>query len=488
MSAVPGKPMSVAVVGGGLAGLAAAAALAARGIRVEVFESRSKLGGRAASFADPGSGELVDHCQHVGMACCTNLIDFCRRTGIEELFRRDRVLHFFGPDGRRYDLAGSAWLPAPLHLLPSLLRLGYLSIAERLGICRAMVRLARADCADDRRTVGEWLAAERQSPNAVERFWAPVLVSALGETVERASLRYARKVFVDGFITNRRAYEIDVPMVPLGELYGDRLAATFLRHGVQLHTGTAVRSVDVVADRPAVLLANGRPQTFDGVIVAVPWRRAAELFSESLRKRLPECERWMSLEAAPISGLHLWFDRPFMELPHAVLVGTLSQWVFSRMGNAEFGMGNDSTRSDISHSAFLMRHFYCQIVISASYELAGQPKEAIVERVVDELRRAFPAARDAQLLRSKLVTEREAVFSVRPGGDALRPSQQTAVPGLYLAGDWTATGWPATMEGAVRSGYLAAEQVLAAQGRPERVVVDDLPVAALARLVIGRRR
>jgi len=458
---------TVVVVGGGLAGLAAAAALADLDCRVELYESRRKLGGRAASYRDAATGEMVDHCQHVGMACCTNLLDFYRRTGLSELLRRDRTLHFFSPDGRRYDMGAASWLPAPMHLLPSLLRLGYLSVRERIGICRAMWTLARREV-DDSETVGAWLTRHRQSARAIERFWAPVLVSALGETVDRASLKYARKVFVDGFLANRTGYEIDVPTVSLGELYGTRCEEYLRGRGVQLHLDSAVRSIDCEAGgRCVVYLADGAILRPDAVVVAVTWRRAAELIASEVRARIPGSEAWPTFDSAPITGVHLWFDRELTDLPHAVLVGTLSQWMFTRVRETS--------------GAASPADCYYQVVVSASYDLASMTKGETVDRIVGELRAVFPAARQARLVRSKIVTEHEAVFSVRPGLDFVRPRQTTPVPGLFLAGDWTATGWPATMEGAVRSGYAAAEAVAASIGKPRSFVVDDLPRAAMSR-------
>lgn len=457
----------VIVVGGGLAGLAAAAALAERGLRVELHEARRRLGGRASSWRDPQSGELVDFCQHVGMACCTNWLDFCRRAGLLDSLRRDRVIHFYSADGRSFLLQAAGWLPAPMHLLPSLLRLGYLSWRERIGICRAMLRIMRLRSDDDSMTVGEWLRRHGQSTGAIAKFWEPVLVSALGESIDRASLRYARKVFVDGFLAHRNAYEIDVPTVPLGELYGDKLLARLRRLGVQVWAESTVREVIPEGESSIVVrLANGPDRSADAAVVALPWRKAGDLLAP-LVSRFPGVSKWREFGAAPISGVHLWFDRPITELPHAVLVGTLAQWVFGSV---------DATRAE---------HYY-QVVVSASYDLEALDKSATVDRIVGELRRVFPAAADAKLLRWKIVTEPEAVFSARPGIDALRPGQTTPIPRLFLAGDWTATGWPSTMEGAVRSGYLAAESVLQRLGRPERVVVDDLPRSLLSRLLIRR--
>ncbi len=465
---------SVAVVGGGLAGLAAAAALAGRGLRVEVFEMRRRLGGRAGSFQDPQTGQWIDHCQHVAMGCCTNLADFARRTGIADCFARHGRLHFFGPDGRRRDFAAWPWLPAPLHLLPGLMRLDYLGLGERLGILRAMGRLAklRGEGAADEKgtcTIGAWLRAQGQSQRAIELFWSPVLVSALSETPDRASLAAARKVFVDGFLAARDAHQVEIPRVALAEIYDRRLAAWLGSAGVTVHLGARVRQIEGDGRcAREVVLADGSRREFDWFVAAVPWRQAPGLFSPPLVESLPRLRDAEQIEPAAITAVHLWFDRPITPLAHAVLVGRLSQWLFGRgpqpLDDASRGRG----------------HYY-QVVISASHAVGDRRHADIASRVVEELRAVFPAARDAGLLHQRVVTQPEAVFSVRPGLDAIRPPQETPVRNLALAGDWTATGWPATMEGAVRSGYLAAEAILRAAGRPERVLVPDLPGARLAR-------
>lgn len=462
--------MRIAIVGGGLAGLAAAVGLSGRGWSVELFEARRRLGGRAGSFHDPSVEQWVDHCQHVGMACCTNLVDFCRRTGLATEFRRDKVLHFFGPEGGHYRLSASPWLPAPLHLGPSLLGLGYLSWRDRVSIARALWQLARMKIDDDCRapTVGQWLRGQQQSAAAIERFWSVVLVSALGEELDRASLAYARKVFVDGFLASRQAYQIDVPRVPLGELYGGRLEGWLAAHGVTVQLATGVRRIQGdAAAVSAIWLADGTRRDVDAVVVALPWRWVRVVFDESLAARLPELATVDEIESAPITGVHLWFDREITPLPHAVLVGRLSQWLFNRGRRA----------SDADSPA---GHYY-QVVISASRGLAGRTRQTVIDEIVAELAAVWPAAREARLLHARMVTEQAAVFSVRPGIERLRPPQQTAIANLALAGDWTRTGWPSTMEGAVRSGYLAAEAVLRAAGQPERLLVHDLPRGWLAR-------
>ena len=215
-------------------------------VEVELFEARRRLGGRAASFADSSSGESVDYCQHISMGCCTNLTDFCQRTGTADLFRRDRVLRLFTRDGRSSSLHGTPGLPAPLHLAPALMRLHFLSLGERIGIGRAMLRLARAAPAElAHRTVADWLAEQGQSPRAIECFWGAVLVSALGESVERSSMLHAQKVFVDAYLTNATGYELHVPLVSLSELYDIRLTDWLARAGVTLRLGTSIDRIEL---------------------------------------------------------------------------------------------------------------------------------------------------------------------------------------------------------------------------------------------------
>ncbi|MBX7075065.1 MAG: hydroxysqualene dehydroxylase HpnE [Pirellulales bacterium] len=467
-----------AVIGGGLAGMAAAVALTQHGLAVELFEARRSLGGRATSYHDAGAAEVVDHCQHVSMGCCTNLRDFCRRVGIDPLLRRDETLSFIAPDGRQYRFAATPGIPAPLHLAQGLWKLGYLSRAERLSIGRALLDLAREPATrDDEPTIGDWLRRHGQTERAIEQFWSLVLVSALSETVDRAGLRYARKVFVDGMMAHREGYTIEVPTVALDQLYGDSLLAWFARHGARARMECPVTQINPAADgRIALTMKGGAPESFDYVVLATPWRRAAELLRD-IEPLAPVMAAISRLEAAPITGVHLWFDRPITTLPHAVLVGRLSQWLFRRAVHA--------SEDSMTKSREAGGHYY-QVVISASRALKQQDRDTTLSQVVKDLREVFPAAREARLLRQRLVTEREAVFSPLPGVDRLRPAQQTPVDNLFLAGDWTATGWPATMEGAVRGGYLAAEALLARLGRPQNLLVPDLPPSWIMRRLTGR--
>ncbi len=483
----------VVIVGGGLAGLAAAVALA-EDCRVELFEARRALGGRAGSFCDPTTGETLDHCQHVSMRCCTNLADFSRRVGIDQLFRRVDTLRFIGLDGQPSDLS-AGWLPAPGHLAGSFCGLKFLSIRERLAVARAMWRLMRLPVRDDERspTIGAWLRAAGQSPRAIDLFWNVVLVSALAEELDRASLAAARKVIVDGFLTNREAYVVEVPRAPLSELYGASLLRWLAARGVSVHLGAAAKRI-AHQSGPRLALADGREVRPDHLIVAVPWHKLRDLVDRDLAGRWPWLDEIDSVAASPITGVHLWFDRPIMPHDHAVLVGRLSQWVFHRALHAPTNPADSpSVTVDLSSDArdvngglsetSAAKHYY-QVVISASRNLAGRNRDEVVSEVCRELAAIWPQAADARLLHARMVTEHAAVFSTRPGLDRIRPAQQTVVHGIHIAGDWTRTDWPATMEGAVRSGYLAAEGVLRCLGRPRRVLAGDLSRSWLVRLLV----
>jgi squalene-associated FAD-dependent desaturase len=465
MSEVPGAELEqpVAIIGGGLAGLAAAVGLASQGIRAELFEARRQLGGRAASFRDPVTDELIDYCQHVSMGCCTNLADFCQRTGIADEFDRHRVLHFFTADGRRYDLAASRWLPAPLHMMRALLRLNYLSIAERMSIAGTMWRLARLP-ADIDEPAGDWFRVHGQSDRAIEQFWSVVLTSALGESLDRASIRSARHVFADAFLADRTACDVLIPRRPLSELFDQRVADWLGNRGAAIHRARTVEQVHVANGRVQhILLDDGARVDVSGAVIAVPWRRASQLFDSTLLDGpLGALRAAETIEGSPITGVHLWFDRPITSLEHAVLVGMLSQWMFNR---------------GAQHAT---EHYY-QVVISASRALQTMARTEIVAKVVDELKRIWPEAAEARIVQARVVTDPAAVFSPAPGVDRLRPRQATPIANLAVAGDWTDTAWPATMEGAVRSGYAAAEAILADKGFKARLLVPDLPRPALAR-------
>jgi squalene-associated FAD-dependent desaturase len=463
LSTPPAAPR-VAIVGGGLAGLAAAAALVDAGCSVSIFEARRRAGGRAASFEDPVAGGLVDACQHVAMGCCTNFLDLCRQTGIVDSLRCDRTLYFLAPDGSRAACTPSRLLPAPLHLAPLLLRMRHFTVGERIRLALGMLRLARsrAAAAGGPATAAAWLESIGQPTRVIEYFWRPVLESALGESIDLVSVEASRKVVVDGFLAHREAADVFVPLEPLGTLFGERIVGWLKRRGVAVNTGAIVSGIDRDADgRGRSVRCGDTEHSCDAVIVAVPWRQAGRLVPDLV----PAADE--SLTGSPITAVHLWFDRPVIDLPHAVFLGFTSQWVFR---------GDESQGVDSG---------YCQIVISASRGLLDGDRQRLLDTVLAEIHRTFPTARAARLVESRIVTDPTAVLSVRPGVDAVRPPATTAAGNIFLAGDWTSTGWPSTMEGAVRSGRLAAEAVGRSLGRPVTGVVADLPKGWIVKALTG---
>lgn len=445
---------SVLILGGGLAGLAAATALAAHGQRVTLLESRNRLGGRAGSFHDAASGQLVDGCQHVSMGCCTNLAHFCRTVGVSHLLAPQRRLYFMTPDRRISILQGDHW-PAPLHLARSFVRAHYLTVAEKMRIAFGLACLRLTSPQADPPFL-DWLQRHHQTQPTIDRFWGLVLVSALNETPDRIGLRYARKVFVEGLLGHRRGFEVEIPLVPLGRLYGTELQTWLQHHDVEVRLQHAVRSMQIQNHRvSAVQLRSGEEVPVDLCIAALPFQRLLEVLPPALIEAEPYFGQLRQLQTSPITSVHLWWDRPITDLPHVVLIDAVGQWVFNR---GETAPGEH----------------YFQVVVSAARGLREGGNERAQALIVQELRELFPEARSATLLRARVVTEHDATFSAVPGVDRWRPVQTSPIDNLFVAGDWTATGWPATMESAVRSGYLAAEALLRKQGIVADLVQPDL--------------
>lgn len=439
-----------AIVGGGLAGLSAALRLSEEGARVVVLETRRKLGGRATSFTDPRTGETLDNCQHVAMGCCANYLDFCERVGVSGLLRWTDTLHFVEAGGRE-SVIRPGFFPAPAHTSGSFLRASFLTLDEKAAVARGMLAALRADrLAQRARTFGEWLASHRQPRGAVEKFWAPVVVSACNLDPDRVAASSALHVFQEGFLARADASRVALAAAPLVALY-DPAERAILDRGGEIRLGSSATAVD----ERGVTLADGRRIDAARVVLAVPAERVGSLVTDELRAR---DERFRAVEAvrhSPILGVHLTLDRAAMDPPHAVLVSRPTQWLFNK--GAAPGVGQR-----------------LHAVVSAADSWVDLPEAEIVERVMDDVRACFPRASDARVVAARAVKEKRATFAATPGFESSRPAQTSDACSIVLAGDYTDTGWPATMEGAVRSGYLAAGAVLgkgrawglASPGRP----------------------
>jgi zeta-carotene desaturase len=427
----------VIVAGGGLAGLAATAALADAGFHVDLYEAKPYLGGRATSYSVPfgdGTSATVDNCQHILLRCCTNLLDFYRRLGVDHLITFHREFYFIEPGGR-ISVFGSGRLPYPLHLSEAFAQLKFLSPFEKAALGRGMVSLIRESSRRDldEITMADWLSAHGQPSSVVERFWRQVLVSAVNLELDEMAAGHAFQVFRTGFLGGPASFEMGVPDVPLGEL-----AKNWGKWpNVRVHLRSRVERVE---DGRATV--DGAPAPFDACVVALPWHRAGAVL-----------DGWTPppIESSPITGVHLWFDRSITDLPHATLLDRTMQWMFNK----------DRGR-------------YIQCVVSASRDLTNLSRNEIVDIAIGDLRLYFPKVKEAQLLKAHVIKEQRATFSAAPETEHLRPTPESGLPKVLLAGDWTRTGWPATMEGAVRSGYLAAEAVCQAAGKKQRFLVPDI--------------
>ncbi|HVO63951.1 MAG TPA: hydroxysqualene dehydroxylase HpnE [Terriglobales bacterium] len=463
MPAPSSNSPSIAIVGGGLAGLSAGCALAESGYRVTIFERRPYLGGRASSYQHPGTGEIVDNCQHVLLGCCTNLINLYQRTGVSERIRWYDRLTFLEPGGRA-SVIQTSFLPPPLHTAPSFLRAHCLKLEDKLSIVRAMTALMPSVPKDNGRPFLEWLRRHRQTDRAIERFWKTVLVSALNEELDRLSVAYAAQVFRESFLKSSRAGQMGIPSVPLTELYnaaGDYIRArggeVRLRSSVDSFIATA-SSVDICSD--------GQERTFDFALLAVSFDAINRILPTSLEAE-PLRTSLQFFESSPITGIHVWFDREVTDLEHAVLLDRTIQWMFNK--SRLLGRTQDSGN-------------YLELVVSSSKTLVEKSRSEVIELALSELAEFLPRVRDAKLLKATVIKEVNATYSPAPGLDQYRPGNATSWPRVFLAGDWTATGWPATMEGAVRSGYMAAESLARSAGQSNpQFLVADLPPAGIMR-------
>jgi hydroxysqualene dehydroxylase len=451
----------VIVVGGGLAGMAATVALESAGCEVTLLEARKTLGGRAGSFEDPQTGEILDNCQHVLLGCCVNLIDFYQRIGASNRIHWENTIHFFDSRGNEYRLWVADGFPAPFHLALAGMTFGALTLRERIALSRAMLAMlrlgpaGRAKLADI--SFGQWLADHHQPKELVDKFYDLVLISALNENCRDASAAYAIQVFQEGMLFHQSAYRMGTPACALAQLY-ESLPCRDVR------LGSRVNAIRFDGTRAIGIESGDQFLPADAIILAVNYPVLEKWIPENLSQNDERFSGLGRLQSVPILGAHLWFDRPVMPTPHAALIGGPLQWLFRKPG------GDGSALHG---------------VISAARDWLQRDKDECLNLFTAQIRQTFPAAQDAKLIRGSIIIEKRANYYPLPRVDHFRPAQSPPVGGiqsLFLAGDFTQTGWPATMEGAVRSGYLAAEAVL---NHSTKFLVPDLtpqwPAKLLAR-------
>ncbi len=431
----------VLIIGGGVAGIAAAAHLSHAGFHTTLIERRASLGGRAGSFPDADFGGPIDNCQHVLLGCCRELRHLFDILNIAHRLRFFSEIEFLGAGGRSGYLS-AGWLPSPFHLAPSFWRLPFYSAAEKLLIGRALAHMLIAgrqgrDAVQDE-TFSHWLGDHQQPPLLLGRFWDTLCLSALNAPADRVGANYGLQTFQEIFLGRRDGHWLGVAECSLSELYGHARASA-------IFTNTRVEKLLMPSARlRGALLSNGQTLWADHIVLAVAPHAAATLL-RPLPLATPLIAAIEQLRFAPIIGVHWLLDRPVMSRPQAALLDHPVQWLFRKDADGHHVHG----------------------VISGAEAYVDQPPEQLSMYFWNTILPLLPAARHARVLAHRLIKERRATFVPVPGVDRIRPDQQTKIPGLFLAGDYTNTGWPATMEGAARSGRLVAQRIIEAAGQQQ---------------------
>jgi zeta-carotene desaturase len=467
----------VLIIGAGVAGLAAAEALSRNGAGVTLLDRKPYIGGRAYSYSHHALDEVIDS-QHVLVECCTNLVDLFQRSEADKHIRWYDSIPFLEPAtdtrGVRRSNIASGFLPAPAHSALSFLSADMLSFGDKFNIARALLSFLRGYPASDAESFSEWIRRAEQSDRAIRHFWEPVVVSTLNDSFERCSTRYAGQVFHELFLKNSRGSRQGIPTQPLSEFYA-HVAQLAVKQGPTLHLRASIDRIQQLADGSwQAIDSNYEGYTACNIILALPFEQSARLLAtlpEDSPQRIQLLPCFKHFTSAPFTTIHLWLDHSITDLDQAALLDSRIQWMFnkSRIRRDEPGESEKPGQ-------------YLEIVIAASFAELHRTRENILSSAVEELSTFFPAMRQTRILKSGILKEARATFSVTPGLDAHRPTSD-AGNGLFLAGDWIRTGWPSTMEGAARSGRLAAEAVAAACGSPTKFLSPDLPPSGFMKLL-----
>jgi squalene-associated FAD-dependent desaturase len=457
---------TVTVIGAGVSGLAAGCALAGAGYDVTLLERRPYVGGRASSYEHPALHEVVDS-QHVLLGCCTNLIHLLESSGAADKIRWYDELVFLEPGGRRSSFHPNG-LPAPLHFSDAFLRAPMLGFADKAAIARGMSGFLSAADQDDEVSLEQWLKRTKQTPLAIRHFWEPVVLCTLNDSFANCSLRISGKVFRELFLKSPLGARLGIPTVPLSDLYS-AAARTFESLGGKVCFRSGVEAIAPSEGGCWKMQTAAGELTTDAVVLALPFEQTQRLVTG-----LPRSATADVFDAglghfvhAPYTTVHLWFDRQITDLHHAALLDTTIQWIFHKSRIRDYPEERGS---------------YVELVIAASAAQLKMERSEILDGAMAELASFFPEVKRATLVKSGILKEARATFSVLPGLDKFRPFPHSPWPGLYLAGDWTATGWPSTMESAARSGYLAAEELGFDMGIPAKCFQPDVAASGIMKL------
>ncbi|MFO1518267.1 MAG: hydroxysqualene dehydroxylase HpnE [bacterium] len=442
----------VTIIGGGLAGLAAGVALSEKGAKVALFERRPLLGGRAYSVKDATTGDTIDNGQHLFMGCYHHTLNFLEKIGTRDRlqFQEKMKVEFADPQGKSYRLECPN-LPAPLHLLAGLLRLSTLSWREKWAMIKMMRRVEKLTEKDletlDQLSCRQWLTLMEQTEEAIENFWEPLIIGTINEKPDLSSAKMLAVVLREALLKEKKDSLMVLSTVGLSDLYTEAAKKFIEERGGQVFTRRGISKILLSPSRDEgekvdrVVLEDGSEQTSRFYLSTVP--------PDALEAMMPEnlngdsfFHRFKAFQFSPILSINLWFDRPILEETFVGLLRSPIHWVFNKGA-----LLNGS------------KH-YVSLVISAAHELKEKGQEELVAIALKELHQAIPASKNATLKHSRILKELRATPSFTLGSEALRPKTETPFSNLFLAGDWTATGLPATMEGAVKSGHEAAKKIL----------------------------
>jgi zeta-carotene desaturase len=433
------------IIGGGLAGLSAAVELTRCGHSVVLVEQKQRLGGRTYSFVHPETGDDVDNGQHLMMGCYHATLRYLQTIGtIDEIEIQKRLSILFRRKGKQSGLLRTGILPAPLHILSGLLRLDFLRWTHRLRLARIGIELLIRNPDTDRHlrsvTVDQWLDEMKQPPENKEYLWNIIAIGALNDSPSKISAAMFVKVLKSAFFGSRRNSSMAIPKKGLSSVLVDGAEAFVRRGGGRILLNTSVSRIEI--ERSAVrsvTLDNGEMMMPATVVSAVPYFDFPRMFSDASSAGTVDFDAFVS---SPIITLHLWFDAHFVEEQFAALIGSPIHWVFNK--SAIYGRRGEGL-------------MYLSLVVSGAHDLIGRKKEDLIALAHDELKQFYPAASLAAIVHSLVIKEKRATFSPSIAVGSNRPSVRTAVDNFFIAGDWTDTKLPATIEGAVQSGFESAE-------------------------------